>query len=249
MSLAALQSDMRAWLAQADEAAADRIAPGGAAGLAVYQNNYRAQLMDCLEEAFPHTLAWLGDTTFRTAAIAQIDAQPPASWSLDHYPSGFPVTLAALYPDDPDVAELAALEQALTDAFIGGDAPPLTLAMLAEIDWDRATLRLVPSAALLGVTSNAAALWTALDAGETPPPAQRLDEPAKLLVWRQGFVSCFRALEPDEADLLAMLGEGRAFADLCATLVEARGEEAGLARAGALLARWAGEACLVVPTG
>ncbi|MGT2490724.1 HvfC/BufC family peptide modification chaperone [Cupriavidus basilensis] len=33
--------------------AARRIGPDAAAGLAVYQNNYRAQLVGCLETSFP----------------------------------------------------------------------------------------------------------------------------------------------------------------------------------------------------
>ena len=49
MSLLALQRDMRAWLICEDTPAAKRLGVDAAAGLRVYQNNYRAQLVACLE--------------------------------------------------------------------------------------------------------------------------------------------------------------------------------------------------------
>lgn len=244
MSLAALQADFRHWLEQGDEAAAARLGSNRSAGLAVYQNNYRAQLIACLVDAFPQTLAWLGEAAFESAAAHHIDAVPPSSWSLDHYPGGFPATLAALYPRDPEIAELAQLEWLLSEIFVATDAWPLTLDMLSEVDWERATLRLVPGALTIALSTNAAAIWTALNAGEEPPAAALLPEEEALLLWRQGFTSCFRQLDADEATLLSSLADGRAFADLCAALAADRGEEAGLQRAGELLARWAGEECL-----
>ena len=54
--------------------------------------------------------------------VAHVARVPPSSWTLDAYPRDFPATLAPLYPDDPEVAELAVLELALAEAFVGADA-------------------------------------------------------------------------------------------------------------------------------
>ncbi|RXR29759.1 DNA-binding domain-containing protein [Sphingobium fluviale] len=244
MSLLALQSDFREWLTTGSDDVAARFEPEAQAGLLVYQNNYRASLMACLEESFPQTLAWIGNQPFRSVAATLIDARPPDSWSLDHYAAHLPAALSACFPDDPEVAELAVLEQALTDAFVGPDAAALASGQLASIDWDIAMLRLVPTARLLTVFTNAAAIWSALSSDREPPSPETLAVPAILLVWRAGHTSCFRVLDAVEDQLVRDMLEGIAFADVCTRLVEAFGEADGIKTAGTWLARWAAEGLL-----
>ena len=73
MSLLALQRDMRAWLACEDTSAADRLGTAAASGLRVYQNNYRAQLVACLEEGFAQTHAWIGGDAFHEMRLARAE--------------------------------------------------------------------------------------------------------------------------------------------------------------------------------
>lgn len=246
MSLLMLQSDFRAWLTTGSDEASARFAPDAQAGLLVYQNNYRAALMACLEESFPHTRAWIGDETVRSVAATLIDARPPDSWSLDHYAAHLPAALAEALPDDPEVAELAMLEQALAEAFVGPDADALTPDHLAAIDWDSARLCLVPTARLLTIATNAAAIWSALSSDLEPPPAEALAAPATVLVWRAGHISCFRALDAVEARLAHDMREGMAFADVCARWVGRYGEAEGIQAAGTWLAQWVGDGLLVM---
>ena len=245
--LTALQNDFRDWLQLGDDDAVARLDLTDIRGMAVYQNNYRAQLMACLEDGYPQTLAWLGDEAFHAAAAHHIEACPPHSWTLDDYPIGFPASLTTQFPDDPEVADLAKFELRLAECFIAGDAALLDLTGLADIDWDSAILRLAPSASMLTLDTNAAQIWSAQTAGEAPPAAEHLSEPATLLVWRQDLVSCFRVIDPDEGDLLAKLIPGLSFADMCALLVEKHGEVDGIAKAGAMLARWAQDHLLYMP--
>ena len=236
MSLDTLQQDFRAWLQYGDEPAAQGLSLSDARGLLVYQNNYRAQLIDCLEESYPQLLAYLGEAAFRAAAACHIDAHPPHSWTLDDYPSGFADGLRAQFPDDLDVAELAELELRLADCFIAADCPALEL---AAIDWDVAVLHLSPSVSFLVQTTNAVQLWTALSAEQEPPSAVLLAEPLTIMVWRQDYVSCFRPIDADEYRLLKALEAGLPFATLCTNLVAQHGEAEGIARAGSLLGDWA----------
>lgn len=231
-----MQRDMRGWLVREDEAAVTRL--GGAPGLRVYQNNYRSQLVACLVESFPCTRDWIGGEAFEAAAATHIDRVPPSSWTLDAYPRDFPATLALLWPDDPEVAELAWLECALGEAFVGPDAPMLRPADIAGIDWDRATLRFSPTLDLGALTTNAPAIWSALAAGETPPPSEMLAEAGAILVWRHEQVSSFRTIDQVEHQALLGARAGMPFSDLCEALIELEGEAEGIARAGRLLGQW-----------
>jgi len=242
MSLLALQTGLRDWLT-AEETPSFQ-APRREAGLSVYLNNYRAQLMACLRESYPTLHAWLGDNAFQTAAAQHIDRSPPGSWTLDAYGLGFPATLRDLYPDDPEVGDLAALECALAHAFIAPDSPPLDPASLADIDWDRARLRFIPALTLLPASSNAGAIWSAIAQGEVPPAARMLPQSGAIMVWRDGFTPAFRTLETTEFRALEALREGCDFGALCAMLVAQEGETAGPQIAGTYLAQWLGDAII-----
>jgi hypothetical protein len=236
MSLLALQRDFRDWLTTESPDAAIRLGDGP--GLAVYLNTYRAQLMACLAETFETVRAWLGDAAFDAAAATHVDRVPPSRWTLDAYAEHFPETLDTLYPSDPEVGEMARLDRALSNAFVGPDPEPLDPASLAEVDWDRAMLRLVPTFVLLPASSNAGAIWSAIARGDVPPAAERLGEAAYIAVWREGFTPAFRTLEAPEAEALDAVVAGRTFGAICASLVESLGEDRGSAMAGAYLGRW-----------
>jgi len=57
MNLADLQGDFQAMLAASMPVAGVPAGPGRA----VYQNNYRAQLVGCLEESYPQLRAFIGE--------------------------------------------------------------------------------------------------------------------------------------------------------------------------------------------
>lgn len=212
--------------------------PAGA-GRAVYQNNYRAQLVGCLEESYPLLRTFIGEEAFPHAAAAHIRRRPPHAWTLDAYADDFGDTLQALFPDNPDVHELAWIEHALGQAFIAPDAVPVAASALAAVDWEHARLRLTPTLHLRAATTNAAGLWFALRDGDSPE-SEMLAAPSGLLVWRRGFVSCLRALDPVEYAALLHLQREGSFVGLCALLVERLGEEQGIHCAGAMLADWLG---------
>lgn len=245
MTLAILQGDFRRWLIDRSQEAADRIGPAAGPGLCVYQNNYRAQLVGCLSETYERTQAWLGEEAFVAAAVTHIDDRPPSAWTLDAYPAGFADTLAALYPDDAEVAELAWLEWALSRAFTAADADPIAPDRLAAVDWDEAVIRFAPGLITRKTTTNAAAIWAALTADQMPPPVELLPEPAALLVWRQGYVPNFRTIDATEAYAIKLVEAGHSFGALCAALVATWGEEEGIAHAGALLGQWIGDGLIV----
>ena len=245
MSLVALQRDLRAWLVREDAGAERRFGDDAAPGLRVYQNNYRSSLCACLDDSFARTRDWLGHEAFHEAVVTHIDRVPPSSWTLDAYTRDFPETLAALYPDDPEIAELAWLDRALGDAFVGADAAPLSTAMLSGVDWDRAMLRFAPTLDLIEAITNAAAIWSALAADEVPPAVEILPDPGALIVWQHDLNAHFRMIDADERQGLLFARSGAPYASLCASLVAAYGETDGIALAGAWLGRWLGDGLIV----
>jgi hypothetical protein len=241
MSLLALQRDFRGWLCGEQDAVAAHIGPNAQEGLHVYQNNYRAQLVACLEESFAQTRAWIGEGPFQAAVVTYIDTNPPSSWTLDAYGRDFPAMLAAQYPNDPEIGELAWLENVLGEAFVGPDAPTMTVADAAKVDWDRAVLHFSPTLDHHPAATNAAAIWSALSQDWMPPATELLPEPGAMLVWRDGQVSRFRTIDQRELHALLLARGGMAFPTLCATLADVYGEHDGIALAGAFLGRWIGD--------
>ena len=209
MMLAELQRDFRSWLVTAADDAAIRLGAGAMAGLSIYQNNYRAQLVGCLEAAYPQVRTWIGEEAFRNAAITHIDNHPPHAWTLDAYACDFGETLAAQFPDNPDLHELAWIENALSEAFVAPDAEPLPFAALAAIDWDSARPLLAPSFLSLAATTNAERIWSALSDGTAAPEGEMLADPGGLIVWRRGFTSCLKQVDALEHEALLHLQKTR----------------------------------------
>jgi len=239
MSLLELQRSFRRHLLdEPDGGVHSLVAPRSAGGLAVYHNAYRAQLTDCLAETYARTHAWIGGPAFLEAMREHIEENPPTGWTLGAYGEGFAVTLARLYPADPEVAELATLEWLVGRAFEAENAEALPVAAIAEVDWDKAGLAFVPSLSSALASTNAGAIWSALAAGVAPPAAKLLSEPAVLLIWRQDFSPCFRTIELIEHEAVSLTAKGLGFPSLCNLLIDMRGEAEGVALAGHMLGQW-----------
>ena len=207
-------------------------------GLAVYRNAYRAQLAACLRDTFEKTWAWLGDDAFENAAQVHVSLHPPRSWTLSDYGGEFPEVLRGLYPDDAEVSELAWLDWTLRRAFDGPDAEPIESDALAQVDWDTAVLDFVPTFVLGSVTTNCAAIWTAIAEGESPPSAAPLAEDAALRVWRAGLSPQYRSVDGFEFRALSLALSGLGFGEICQRLAEGEVPETAIPRLGGLLGRW-----------
>ena len=112
MSLLALQTEFHREIIADD----DGMAPSST-GMAIYRDAYRGRLLAALETSFERTRRWTGEDTFTAAACHFILTHPPAGWTLDAYGADFPDLLAALFADDPEVAELAWLAWQMSQAF------------------------------------------------------------------------------------------------------------------------------------
>lgn len=203
----------------------------------VYRNAYQLRLLEALVDAFEKTALYLG-ADFEHAARAYIAAHPPRARNLRWYGEAFPDWLALRYPQDADVLELARLDWLLRRAFDAANSQCISIETLAALpDTASRRLQLVASAALLPVTSNAAAIWHAIDSERMPPGAATLDRATGILVWRIGEQPHFRTLEPSEFCCLQQVFAGRSLAAICEACAEA--EQDDFAQAFAVyLRRW-----------
>jgi hypothetical protein len=238
MSLLELQRAMLGEIVASDEQAAPP-----SAGMAVYRGTYRNRLLEALRTSYEKTCQFVGDEAFDTAACHHIILNPPASWTLDDYGAGFDLTLAELFAEDPEVAELAWLEWHMQRAFGSVDADPLDAAKLASgelgiADWDRACFGLVPSVAMRAIRTDCIALWQALADEAELPPAQEPADLGQLIVWRKEMLSHFRVADPAEGQALSAIAAGQEFGLLCASLTEQLGPDAALSQAGGWLVQW-----------
>jgi hypothetical protein len=215
------------------------------AGLAVYHNAYRAQLIDCLRDTYEKLAAWLGDDAFDDAARAYVEANPPRSWTLSDYGERFGATLATIYPEDPEVAELAWLDWTLRRAFGAADCDPIDAAGLADIDWDQAVFSFVPTLTLNLVQTNCAAIWSALATGTMPPPAERLPSATTIRVWRAGLSPQFKTIAPTEARALRLAMAEFSFGEICRIAIDEVDESGAVQAASQLLSTWLSDGIIV----
>jgi hypothetical protein len=237
MNLLTLQRNLRDHLIQGSEDISLEIRGDSSSRLAVYYDAYRAQLVDCLRDTFERVWTWLGDARFETACQTHIELHPPHAWTLADYGSGFGRTLEDLYPNDPELAELAWLDWSLRRAFDGPDADSLDGADCRLVDWNTAIVCFVPTLRSTSIYTNCAAIWTALSDARSPPAMQRLTEAAGLRVWRVGLTPRFRSIDALELHALQMAAEGATFAAMC-TAIESARQSGAVEAAGSFLASW-----------
>lgn len=208
--------------------------------LADYCTAYGLSLTDFLANDYGQLRKYLGDLRFQDMAQGYIEAnpsgQPNARWYSRHLPAY--LKAAPLFVNQPEIAEIAQLENALNDAFEGPEAPIVTIADIAAIDADDfpdAYFEMAPTLHRFSVSTNVSSLWASLKCGVHPPFPEQLSEPVEIMVWRQGSGARFRILGKEEAVAVDCARRGlpfKAISEIIATFDE--GEDAALRAAGYL---------------
>ncbi len=245
--LAALQGRFMRWLLQGDPELAADVADDGRlplqTRLEVYRNAYGLRLAEALADSYPAVHTLLGDARFDALARSYIEAHPSTYRSIRWFGDRLAAYLAERAPwcEQPILAEMAAFEWALRDAFDAADAAPLARADLAALPpqaWAGLRLDFHPSVQRLDLQWNTVQLWQAIDDGREPVAPERGPYPVGWVIWRRELRTWFRSLEVDEAWALDRMRAGAPFAEVCAGLVEWIDEAYVPERAAALMARW-----------
>jgi hypothetical protein len=222
--------------------------------LGVYRNAYVLRLIEFLQNDYEKLHTLLGDDQFDEMARAYIAANPSDTPNARWYGRKLPDFLRGEAPwsGTPLLADLAALEQGLNDAFDAADAPALSLEDLGTIapeDWPGLTFTPHPAARRIDVATNAVDVWQALNAEETPRQARRLSDPSVVVIYRNDGMASFRAMAADEAMMWDEAVAGVTFSVLCEMLAAFAGEDEAPARAAGYLKGWIDAGMLAAPAG
>ena len=209
----------------------------------VYRYAYGSRLVDALRNDHALLHGYLGDEMFDEMGAAYVAAKPSQHPNLRWFSQGIPEFLRSNkpYSDYPVIADLAALEKALNDAFDATDAPVVAIADVAGFApevWNDLKFEAHPSAVRLDFSTNASAIWLALKNDETPPDAIALEEPSRLLIWRQDVTPMFRELSTEEAMMWDEAAGGIPFGVLCSMLATYDDPDSAAARGAGYLHGW-----------
>ena len=208
----------------------------------VYKYAYGSRLVEALRNDHKLLHLYVGDEMFDEIGHAYVAANPSQNPNLRWFSQGLPDFLkSGPYAEYPILADLAALEKVLNDAFDAKDAPVVELADMAgfapEI-WDSLKFEAHPSVFRLDFATNVAAVWLSLKNEEMPPDAALLEEPGHILVWRQDVTPMFREISVEEAMMWDEATGGIPFGVLCSMLATYSDPDGAAARGAGYLHGW-----------
>jgi hypothetical protein len=216
----------------------------------IYANMYFYRIRDALKEDFPATLAVLGDENFHNLVTGYLLEHPPTDASITSSGSHLAEYLRdhPMRERAPFIADLAKLERATVEVFLGPDAPALeqdALRAVAVEDWPGMKLKLHPSAQILALDWQVSDLLHAVeDHRPWNPPNQHA---VRVLVWRANARVFHRNLDPTEANAHGAAAHGATFAEICDIVAANAGDQDPVAAMNQLLSRWLSDN-LLTPT-
>ncbi|HYA39168.1 MAG TPA: DNA-binding domain-containing protein [Candidatus Methylomirabilis sp.] len=255
--LQSLQSDFQSFLLRREEGLLSRVAGTARVDaqtrVAIYYDAYRQRLLEALDANYPVLHAWIGDDEFEQLGLAYLDAHPSQHFSIRYFGHRLPEFLGAeAHRDRPYLAEMAALEWALSEAFDAADDEIMRIEDIAGIPpdaWPGMRLRFHASVRRLNLSWNVPAIWKAINQNieaekngaeattEVPAPAAE-EYPRAWLIWRQELKTYFRSLPVDEAWAIDTAVAGGSFAEICEGLTEWIDAQNVAVHAAGLLKQW-----------
>jgi hypothetical protein len=214
----------------------------------IYANMYFYRIRDALKEDFPATLAVLGDDNFHNLVTGYLLEYPPTEPSISEcgrylaeYLRDHPLREGA-----PFVADLAKLERAIVEVFVGLDSDavdPESLRATPPEDWPAMKLRIHPAAQILALEWRVSEILRAVEEDRPWKPADR--GAVKVLVWRRNACVFYRDLEHAEEDALEAASRGATFAEICDVVAVVADDQDPVAALNRMLARWLADGLLI----
>jgi hypothetical protein len=157
--------------------------------LAIHRNHVRTTLGEALALHFPVVARLVGDEAFAAIAVRFVAAHPPGNPLLSRFGAALPAFLAGeeALAGVPYVAEVAHLEWARHCASLAPPGVPFgatDLGGIAADDLDRLALALRPTVSLVRSPWAVDRLWQANQQDRDGTPDGPIDEPRRLVVWR-----------------------------------------------------------------
>jgi hypothetical protein len=245
--LKGLQADFKSFLLRGDERMLERVVGSANVSaprrLAIYYDAYRLRLIEALDSNCPILHAWMGDDEFEQLGLTYLEAHPSTHFSIRYFGDRLSEYLASAenYRGKPYLAEMAALEWAMSEAFDAPDSPVVGLDAMASIPpeaWPEMRMALHASVRRLDLRWNVPTIWKAIKEEQAPGEPAAGEWPQPWLVWRQDLKIFFRSLSVDEAWAIDAVRKGETFASICEDLVEWIDAQNVALHAAGLLKRW-----------
>ena len=191
--------------------------------MSFYGNAYILRLKEALTSDFEQLHGYLGDELFDSLMLRYIENYPSYHTSLRYFSLHMIEFMKQNEPFNqlPEVLEIATIEQTFANSFDAADTYCVDIEQLSKIDpsdWATLTLSFHPAARILPLEFNSFQIWKSLANNQTPP-AKTADQ-TSWLIWRENYVSRYRALDNTELSALNVVMSGGNFADVCETLLE-----------------------------
>jgi hypothetical protein len=201
----------------------------------VYQHGYVARLVEILGNDYEDLKAYLGDDVFDELARSYVSANPSRSQNARWFGSRMPEFLRQddRYTSRPELSELAAIERALSNAFLTIE----DLAAHKPEDWGRLKFAPHPSVTMLELNTNALDLWRAIKNQAGVPPV-RMGLELRVVTWRQGTVPMIREMGAEEAMMWTEASRGVRFEALCEMVAAFDDPDGAALRAAGYLQGW-----------
>lgn len=252
-ALADLQRSFQAYLLGEASAPPPTVAGTGAASaesrLRVYAEAIGLRFIEVLGEDYPGLRAMLGEEAFEALARAYSAAHPSRHRSIRWFGRQLPGFLRDKPPwrERPVLGEMASFEWFKGELVDAADSPVVSVADVAAIPadcWGDIRPRLVPAERRLVLEWNVPTLWSAVDAGETPPSPTRYEHALVWLLWRRDISILWRSIHGDEAWALEACAAGEGFDFILSGLCERVGPDAAAMRAATFLKQWTSDGLL-----
>jgi Putative DNA-binding domain len=210
--------------------------------LSVYHHGYRVRLHDALKNEFTGLQCMTG-RRFHALLDTYVKAHPSEHYNIRWYGADLPSFLDETHPwcDEPQLAEMAYVDWAISTAFDAEDEYSVGMADLSAVPphaWANLRLSMQKHLRVITVTHNVDAFRRAADGGAKRPRLRRFARARQILVWRKGTTVHFRTLDHDEWQVLSAALDGETFAAMCQRLANHHDESAAMSRMVLLLQRW-----------
>lgn len=210
--------------------------------LAVYQHGYRIRLRDALQAEFIG-LRHIAGRRFGAMLDKYIGAHPSEHYNIRWYGAGLAAFLGYAYPwrDQPQLADMARLDWAISVAFDAADETSASVADLSTVApdaWPALRLSLQQNLHVLDCHCNVDAIRRAADRDQPRPRLRRFEHARQILVWRKDTTVHYRRLDEDEWQVLGAALRGEPFATLCTVLAGHHGEAVAMPRMAVMLQGW-----------
>lgn len=211
--------------------------------LEIYAEAYRLRLLEVLGNEFTGLRALARAKKFEQICRDYIESHPSPHANVRWYGDGLAQFLreSASWKDQVALADMAALDWAISTAFDAHDQAALALDAVAAIAppaWPGMQPVLHPAVQCLQQHWNVAEIRKAADHKKRVPKLTSLPAASDWLVWRKDLEVFYRAVTPDEAAALNACLNNACFAELCEILLAWHDEANVAMRAATLLRRW-----------